>query len=173
MNFDKETFLKTGFASLTVDNVKSVYIKTIEELEKTISNLADGEIIHIETIPLTREAGERLKYYIQDGVLLYHKDELDRMNADYRKVIESGKELLIDADYIKAPSRQFIVDTVEAAFTPVLNHYETRNLELVAKNDELETQLLQYKIYVSDITTAIQKNICKDFCPNIGQLQKE
>lgn len=105
MNFDKETFLKTGFASLTVDNVKSVYIKTIEELEKTISNLADGEIIHIETIPLTREAGERLKYYIQDGVLLYHKDELDRMNADYRKVIESGKELLIDADYIKAPSR--------------------------------------------------------------------
>lgn len=50
-----------------------------------------------------------------------------------------------------------------------IDHYETRNLELVAKNDELETQLLQYKIYVSDITTAIQKNICKNFCPNIGQ----
>lgn len=50
-----------------------------------------------------------------------------------------------------------------------IDYYETRNLELVAKNDELETQLLQYKIYVSDITTAIQKNICKDFCPNIVQ----
>lgn len=50
-----------------------------------------------------------------------------------------------------------------------IDHYETRNLELVVKNDELETQLLQYKIYVSDITTAIQKNICKDFCLNVGQ----
>lgn len=50
-----------------------------------------------------------------------------------------------------------------------IDHYETRNLELAAKNDELETQLLQYKIYVSDITTAMQKNICKGSCPNIGQ----
>lgn len=50
-----------------------------------------------------------------------------------------------------------------------IDHYETRNLELSAKVDELDAQLLQYQVYVSDITTAIQENICKDFCPNIGQ----
>lgn len=50
-----------------------------------------------------------------------------------------------------------------------IDHYEARDLELSARIDELNTQLLQYQIYVSDLTTAIQKNICKDFLPNIGQ----
>ena len=35
------------------------------------------------------------------------------------------------------------------------------------KIEELETELQQYKAYVSDITAVIQKNICKNFCPNI------
>ena len=47
------------------------------------------------------------------------------------------------------------------------NYYEERNLELVAKVYELETQLLQYQTYIAELTTTIQKNICKDFCPNI------
>lgn len=50
-----------------------------------------------------------------------------------------------------------------------IDHYEARDLELSAKIDELDAQLLQYQVYVSDLTTAIQKNICKDFLPNIGQ----
>lgn len=45
--------------------------------------------------------------------------------------------------------------------------YEERIVLLRIKIEELETELQQYKAYVSDITTAIQKNICKDFCPNI------
>lgn len=48
-----------------------------------------------------------------------------------------------------------------------IEHYEKRNLEQQQKIDELDAQLLQYQIYVSDLTTAI-KSICKDFCPNVG-----
>lgn len=34
--------------------------------------------------------------------------------------------------------------------------------------EELETQLQQYKAFVADLTVTINKNICKDFSPNIG-----
>lgn len=50
-----------------------------------------------------------------------------------------------------------------------IDHYEARDLELSAKIDELETQLLQYQTWVSDITTAIQQKYDKMFCLNIGQ----
>lgn len=53
-----------------------------------------------------------------------------------------------------------------------IDHYEKRNLELSAKIDELETQLLQYQAWVSNITTAIQKKYDKIFCPNIGQPER-
>lgn len=39
--------------------------------------------------------------------------------------------------------------------------------KLEERIEELEIELQQYKAYVSDITAAIQKNICKDFFPNI------
>lgn len=45
--------------------------------------------------------------------------------------------------------------------------YEERIVLLRIKIEELETELQQYKSYVSDMIAAIQKNICKDFCPNI------
>ena len=42
------------------------------------------------------------------------------------------------------------------------NYYEERNLELVAKVDELETQLLQYQTYIAELTT---KEYLQGFLP--------
>lgn len=49
---------------------------------------------------------------------------------------------------------------------------ERHNAQLLLKVEELETELQQYKTYVADITTVIQKNICKDFCPNLQSLER-
>ena len=150
-------------------------MKTIKDLENVVANLSCGGEIHISTIHLTYDAEIRLRHYVQDKILIPDQAKLKSIYSDNEDLIErvmNGKIVLPSMRYIKAPTNQEVANSVEEAFTSILDHYETRNLELVAKNDELETQLLQYKIYVSDITTAIQKNICKDFCPNIGQFKR-
>lgn len=147
-------------------------MKTVKDLENVVANLPTGGEIHINTINLTYDAETRLKYYIQDGILSPFKAQLENIYGDNEDLINkvlNGDIILPNIKYAKLPTRQDIADSVEKAYIPIIEHYEARNLELSARVDELNTQLLQYQVYVSDLTTAIQKNICKDFLPNIGQ----
>lgn len=147
-------------------------MKTIKDLENAVVNLSSGSVIYINTIKLTHDAEIRLRYFIQDNILLPDKIKLKSIYNDNEDLIErvmNGNIVLPSMRYIKAPTNQEIANSVEEAFTSILDYYEARNLELSAKVDELDVQLLQYQIYVSDIITATQKNICKDFCPNIGK----
>lgn len=147
-------------------------MKTIKDLENAVANLSSGSVIHIDTINLTHDAEIRLRHYIQDNILLPDKVKLKSIyndNEDLIKSVMTGKIVLPKMYYVKVPTNQEVANSVEVTFTPTLNRYEERNLEQQQKIDELETQLLQYQIYIAELTTTIQENICKDFCPNIGK----
>lgn len=120
-------------------------------------------------------------YYISDFLyfgLIDAENEVDCITKLTKQIQhpELMRGLMIDLHDEPLASLVDINNDLKAKikeYEECIDYYETRNLELVAKNDELETQLLQYKTYVSDITTAIKKKYEKvfgeDSFPNIGQ----
>ena len=140
-------------------------IRTIKDLEIAVSQLPVGDTISIDAIRITQDAYNRLKYYIQDGILIPDKEQAKSLYKDNVDLVMNGDKILALMNYIKAPSKQDIADSAEKAFTPILEHLESLNLEQQQKIDELETQLLQYQVCVSDIFSFFKRNILSYFCP--------
>lgn len=81
-------------------------MKTIKDLENAVVNLSSGSVIHINTIKLTHDAEIRLRYFIQDNILLPDKIKLKSIYNDNEDLIErvmNGNIVLPSMRYIKLP----------------------------------------------------------------------
>ena len=132
-------------------------IRTIKDLEIAVSQLPVGDAISIDAICITQDAYKRLQYYIQDDILIPGKEQAESLYKDKADLVMNGDEILAFMKYTKAPSMQDIADNAEKAFTPIIEHLESLNLEQQQKIDELETQLLQYQVCVSDIFSFLKE----------------
>lgn len=143
-------------------------IRTIADLEIAVSQLPVGDTISIDAIGITQDAYNRLKYYIQDGILIPDMELVKSLYKDKADLVMNGDEILAFMKYIKAPSMQYIADSAEKAFMPILEHLSILNIEQSDKIEELETQLLQYKAYLANITAAVKESPCKNcyYCPD-------